>query len=170
MGYRFRRNGGMDEWMKTQEILLHQRVQLQIQTADRQKQIAQQRAAESIANQPVISQADNLYHAQQHSQVLRQEYEYNKNMAGATMDSLAAGMIYPAANAVGQFSKGVVQHTYGIYQGIKEGDYWSAAKNAGLLALDVVPFIPFKGATGSVVLIKYSVRVLLQESLQKTLH
>ncbi len=100
----------------------------------------------SLNNQPRLGPVDNSSYSQQRSQAYRQEYQKNKGYRGATMDPLAAGMIYPMSNALGQYSKGVVQHSYGIYQGIKEGDYWSTAKNTGLLALDVVPFIPFRGA------------------------
>lgn len=74
------------------------------------------------------------------------QYQYEQSMAGAVMDPFAAGAIYPSATAVGEFSKGVVGHAHGIYQGIKEENYWKAAKNTGLLALDIAPFVAFKGA------------------------
>ena len=136
---------GMEEWMKTQENLLRQRVQLQQQVSDAPEREAAKMAAQSLANQPTISLADNSYYAQQRSNAYKADDQYNKAMAGATMDPLAAGMIFPAANAVGQFSKGVVNHAIGAYQGYSQGNFWEGTKNLGLLALDVAPFIPFKG-------------------------
>ncbi len=137
---------GMEEWMRTQEILLRQRVQLQHQAAESKKVAVAQQALQAMARQPSIGPADNSAFAQSRSDYFKRQYQYNQAINGATMDPLAGSMIYPVANAVGQYTKGVVQHGYGIYEGIKEKEYWNAAKNTGLLALDVAPFIPFKGA------------------------
>lgn len=65
------------------------------------------------------------------------------------MDPLASGIIYPVANAVNQYAQGTINHGVGVYEGIRDGLYWNAAKNGGLLALDVTPFFVKGGSSAN---------------------
>lgn len=137
---------GLEEWMRTQEILLRQEVQLQQQAAASQQKKAAQQALQAMAQQPVFRQADNSVYAQQRSEYFQRQYQMTNAINGATMDPLAASMYAPVPMAAAKYVNGTIEHVYGIYEGIRDKDYWSAAKNTGLFALDVAPFIPFKGA------------------------
>jgi len=129
--------------------LLRQKVELQHQVAENRKLQVVKQAMQAMAQAPTLSPSDNCYAAQLKSNEFKQQQRFNDNMRGATMDPLAANMAYPMANAIGQYTKNTIQHGYGIYNGIKESEYGDAAKNAGLFALDVAPFISFKGSNAA---------------------
>lgn len=50
-------------------------------------------------------------------------------------------MIYPVANAAGQYSEGVINHGYDAYKGFSQGNWWEGTKNTALFAVDVAPFL-----------------------------
>ena len=62
------------------------------------------------------------------------------------MDPFAASVAAGTYVAAREYVTGVVDHAVGVYDGIKDRNYWSATKNGLLLGLDVAPFIPIKGA------------------------
>lgn len=72
--------------------------------------------------------------------------QYYKNLQGATMDPLAAHISLSTYNTAQTYANNVVDHGKGIINGIAEGNYWSAAGNTALLALDVSPLLP-KGSS-----------------------
>ncbi|SFP79758.1 RHS repeat domain-containing protein [Parafilimonas terrae] len=142
---------GMEEWMKTQQNLLQQGVQLQLQIAEKQKQMAAQKAAQALANQPIFKQADNSKYAKQRSNQLAIQNLKNQIYSNATAsDPFAAGVGFGLANTPVQMAKAPVDHSFGIYYNIKDGNYWGAAGNAALLALDVSPFFLTKGTGNSI--------------------
>jgi RHS repeat-associated protein len=103
--------------------------------------------AQYIPQQQATISADWNPNGTPQSRNLQGEQRKNEAYNKATMDPLAGSMIYPVANSVGQFTEGTIQHGYGIYEGVQERNYWNAAKNTGLLVLDIAPFVPFKGGT-----------------------
>jgi RHS repeat-associated protein len=70
-----------------------------------------------------------------------QEAQRSKDLAGATMDPFAAGVAVGTYVAAREYVTGVVDHAVGVYDGIKDANYWSAAGNGLLLGLDVAPFL-----------------------------
>jgi RHS repeat-associated protein len=95
----------------------------------------------SSGNGATVNQLDMSYDAVQRRQELQQQYQHAKNMSGATMDQFAGGVAYQGLTTAKSYVQGTMQHAYGVYQGIKEEEYGSAAKNAGLLFLDISPFL-----------------------------
>ncbi len=136
---------GMEEWMKSQEIALRQKAVFEQSTSQTQYRIVSKQALQGLAQAPTLSTADNSFAARQRSGELKENQQRTDAIGGATMDPLAASMSYPMANAVGQYTKSTIQHGFGIYNGIKDGEYGEAAKSGGLFALDAAPFVPLKG-------------------------
>ena len=142
---------GMEEWMKSQEILLRQRAQIQFQSAESQKMQANQRAAEALARLPAFRQSDDSYYAQMRSRDFAFQNWRNKVYEDAEgFNPATSGTSFGLANTTVQTLKSPIDHSFGIYYGIKDGDYGRAAKNAAFLGLDALAFVPFKG-TGAAV-------------------
>ncbi len=91
-------------------------------------------------SQTTVSQNSVPYNTE-YKQEIRNEQQTIKNLKGATMDPWAAGVDLMTIGTAQEYVNGVIDHAKGVYQGIKEGDYWSAAKNGALLGLDVAPFL-----------------------------
>jgi RHS repeat-associated protein len=98
--------------------------------------------------QVTVSAYNPTEYEKRRSAELQKQRQHRQNLENATMDPLASGIIYPMANAVNQYAQGTINHGVGVYEGIRDGQYWDATKNAGLFALDVAPFF-IKGGSSA---------------------
>ena len=66
------------------------------------------------------------------------EYYRNQSLAKANLtDPMAAQVGFGMTNSAGQVIKAPIIHGIGTYEGIEEGNYWKAGKNAAFLAIDL---------------------------------
>jgi RHS repeat-associated protein len=63
------------------------------------------------------------------------------------LDPVAGSIAYATLNTAKDYVDGIADHAVGVYDGMKGHDWWGAAKNGGLLVLDVAPFA-VKGGWG----------------------
>jgi RHS repeat-associated protein len=67
-----------------------------------------------------------------------EEYYRNQSLARANVtDPVAAHVGFGVANSAGQMGKAPIDHSIGTYEGLRDGNYWKAGKNAAFLALDL---------------------------------
>jgi RHS repeat-associated protein len=67
-----------------------------------------------------------------------EEYYRNQSLARANVtDPVAAHVGFGLTNTAGQMAKAPLDHSIGTYEGLRDGDYWKAGKNAAFLALDL---------------------------------
>jgi RHS repeat-associated protein len=100
-------------------------------------------------NETAVSDYNPTEYQKRQSEEYARQAQVYKNLQGATMDPFAAQVTLSTYVTAQTYVNGIVEHGKGIVQGIQEGNYWSAAGNAALLALDASPFL-LKGSTTAV--------------------
>jgi RHS repeat-associated protein len=80
---------------------------------------------------------------------IKEDLAYHRSINRSVMDPLALQMTLPLTMTARQMVRSPIEHSIGIYEGIKDGNGWKIAGNSLGLALDMSPLL-IKGAGASV--------------------
>jgi RHS repeat-associated protein len=143
---------GTEEFYQNQQSRVKYRTELELsikkeQTERKANVFSFSRPVQAYMSGSQTTVSQNLVpYNTEYKQEITNEQQTVKNLKGATMDPWAGEVSLMTYGTAQAYIHGVVDHGKGIVEGIREGDYWKAAKNSLLLGLDVAPFVPLKGA------------------------